>query len=63
MVTVSAYTIVEAESMEKALEMGAEREAVIGDERFGNDARSEWIICEADGEPQNIRIERSDDEF
>lgn len=53
-VTVSAYTEVEANSLEEAIKIAERRSVSIGDERSGVFADEVWTIDEADGEPQNI---------
>lgn len=53
-VTVSAYTEVEAESLEEAIEIAETREVEIGTKRSGVDHEEVWAITEADGEPQDI---------
>lgn len=52
-VTVSAYTTVEADSLEEAIAAAKEREVVIGG-RGGEDQNEEWIIDDADGSPSEI---------
>lgn len=53
-VTVSAYTEVEANSLEEAIEIAKGRSVLIGDERSGVFVDEMWAIDEADGEPTNI---------
>jgi hypothetical protein len=53
-VTVSAYTIVEAESLEKAIEISRDREVAIGLLHTSNDPHYQWIIEDADGQAQDI---------
>jgi hypothetical protein len=53
-VTVSAYTTVEADSLEEALKLAEDREVVIGGICSGTDEREQWVIDEADGSPLNI---------
>lgn len=55
-VTVSAYTEVEAETLEEALAEASERAVVIGGFRSGYSPREEWIIDEADGEVTNAHV-------
>jgi hypothetical protein len=53
-VTVTAYTIVEAASLEEALDKAARlpvRLMLAGDA----DVQTMWVIDEADGSPKNIR--------
>lgn len=52
-VTVSAYTNVEADSLEEAIEAAVNREVVLSG-RGGEDADEEWIIDDADGLPEDI---------
>ena len=56
-VTVSAYTIVEADTLEEAMRQAEEREAVIGGLHSGEQADESWIIETADGLATNIRLE------
>lgn len=56
-VTVSAYTIVEAETLEEAIEIAKGREAAIGLLHTTNDPNEQWIIEDADGGPQNIHAD------
>lgn len=53
-VTVSAYTEVEADTLEEALAEAAGRDVVIGGHRSGYSPREEWIIDDADGEVENV---------
>lgn len=55
-VVVSAYTEVEANSLEEAIKIAEGRSVLIGDERNGVFVDEVWAIDidEADGEPQNI---------
>jgi hypothetical protein len=56
-VTVSAYTEVEADTQEEALEEAEGRDVVIGGLHTGADPGETWVIEEADGIPQNIRCD------
>lgn len=56
-VTVSAYTTVEAATLEEAIKIAEGRDAVIGGMNSGEDPRESWIIEDADGVPKNIRID------
>ena len=57
-VTVSAYTKVEANTLEEAIKISEERGVVI-DLWWGDDrAKEAWIIEDVDGLPQNIHDER-----
>lgn len=56
-VTVSAYTIVEADSLEEAIEAATDRAVAIGGIGSGELDDETWIIEEADGEPMNIHGE------
>lgn len=53
-VTVSAYTEVEAETLEQAIEEARSRSVEIGDERSGYSPSEHWLVTEADGEPMEI---------
>lgn len=55
-VTVSAYTVVEADSLEEAIELAESREMVIGGVHTGTDPDKQWIVDEVDGSPENIRL-------
>ena len=54
LVTVSAYTEVEAETLEDAIAEAAGREIVLGSLHNGSDKSEQWVIDAADGEPTNI---------
>lgn len=49
-VTVSAYTMVEAETLEEAINIAKSREAVNG-ALGGHSEKDVWIVDEIDGEP------------
>lgn len=53
-VTVSAYTVVEAATLEEAIELSRERDVRLDFNGAGTDENSEWLIEEADGCPKNI---------
>ena len=53
-VTVSAYTNIEADTLEEAIKLSKERPVVIGGIGSGNDSVDYWIIDDADGSPENI---------
>lgn len=53
-VTVSAYTVVEADTLEEAIELSQERHPVIGGLQSGADENESWIIEDADGEATDI---------
>lgn len=57
-ITVSAYTVVEADSLEEAVAASKEREV---DTDFGGGVRPDhntsWVVSAIDGEPHNIRAE------
>lgn len=53
-ITVSTYTEVEAGSLEEAIELSEEREAVIGGVGSGYYAYDSWIVDDADGTPFDI---------
>jgi hypothetical protein len=54
-VTVSAYTEVEADTLEEAIQHAKDREVVIGGLHSGTSAAEQWIIDDADGLPSNIK--------
>jgi hypothetical protein len=54
-VTVSAYTEVQANSLEEAIKIAATRDVEIGGMGSGNDPDESWIIDDADGAHQEIR--------
>ena len=56
-VTVSAYTEVEADTLEEAMEEAEGREVVIGGLHSGTQAAESWIIDEADGSAENISLD------
>ena len=56
-VTVSAYTIVEADTLADAIEIAEGRQVEIGGEREGVDDNEVWSITDADGQPENIHGE------
>lgn len=60
-VTVSAYTEIEAASEEEALKIASSRGVVIGGIGSGNMADESWIIDDPDGEPQDIYLEDVED--
>jgi hypothetical protein len=55
-ITVSAFTVVEADTLEAAIEIAEGRQAVIGGINSGESKYESWIVEEADGEPQDIRV-------
>lgn len=55
-VTVSAYTTVEAPSLEDAIKLAEDREVVIGGANSGKTEEENWIIDDADGTAQNIHV-------
>lgn len=55
MVTVSAFTTVDAETLEDAIVEAESRPVVIGGINSRESRLESWIIDEADGEPQEIR--------
>lgn len=59
-VTVSAFTEVEAETLEAAMEEAASRQVIVGGINSGALSREEWIINEPDGEPFQIRHDKGD---
>lgn len=56
-VTVSAYTEVEADSKEEAMEIARDRAVEIGGNGSGQYPDESWIIDDADGSPVDIRFE------
>ncbi len=55
-VTVSAFTIVEADTLQEAIEIAEDRTPVIGGIGTGEDSDENWVIEEADGLPKNIHL-------
>jgi hypothetical protein len=55
-VTVSAFTIVEADTLEAALVKAEDRPVTIGGVNSGESRWESWIIDEADGDAQDIRV-------
>lgn len=56
-VTVSAVTEVEADTAEEAREIAKERLVTIRRGHGDNgEAREQWVIDDADGDPQNITL-------
>lgn len=53
-VGVSAYTIVDAETLTEAIKIANGRVAVLGGTGSGSDETEDWIIEDADGSPQDI---------
>lgn len=53
-VTVSAYTTVEADTLEQAIALADDRQMVTGGIGSGADEDEQWIVDEIDGAPQNI---------
>ena len=53
-VTVSAITVVSANSLAEAIEKAQERAAVLGGIGTGANIAEEWVVEEIDGEVQNI---------
>lgn len=53
-VTVSAYTEVEADTLEEAIEEAEGRDVAIGRLHTGNEPNEVWIIEDADGSPEGI---------
>jgi hypothetical protein len=56
-VTVSAYTEVEADTEEEARAEAESRDVVIGGLHTGNDPDESWIIEDADGSPEDVRLD------
>ena len=57
-VTVSAYTEVEADSLEDAIDIASSREVVLGGTQSGADESEEWVIDDADGIPMDIYLDK-----
>lgn len=55
-VTVSAYTEVEAETEAEAIKKAMEREVVLGGFVGAADGTEEWVIDDADGTPQDVTV-------
>ena len=55
-ITVSAFTTVEADTAEEAIEIAEARSAVIGGINIGESRDDSWIVDEADGEPCDIKV-------
>jgi len=55
MVTVSAYTTVEAQTLEEAIRLAGDRGADIGGNCTGVSERECWVVAEIDGEPFDIK--------
>lgn len=49
-ITVTAYTEVEAETLEEAIKIACDRSAVVGGSGSGYSADEHWIVDDADGE-------------
>lgn len=58
-VTVSAYTIVEADSLEEAIEKAKVRSVELHFNGSGTDPDEVWCIEDADGEPENVTGEQA----
>lgn len=56
-VTCTAFTLVEAETAEDAIKIAKDRGVVLGGVGSGADSSDTFVIDEADGEPENIRVE------
>ena len=55
-VTVSAYTEVEADTIEEAIKIASDRECELGFNGCGYECNDYWIIDAADGMPTIMRI-------
>jgi hypothetical protein len=53
-VTVSAFTEVQAETLEEAIKIANSRDVVLGGPGSGTYPDESWVIEYADGEPTNI---------
>ena len=58
-VTVSAYTEVEADSLEEAIKVASARECELGFNGCGYESTDYWIIDSADGMPVDITGEEA----
>lgn len=56
-VTISVMTIVEAETLEEAIEVAEQRSIEAAQWHSGNQKKEVWVSDEYDGEPQNIHEE------
>lgn len=54
LVTVSAYTEIEADTLEKAFEEADSREVVFGGMGAYSDSNEMWVVDEIDGIPEEI---------
>lgn len=54
-VTTSAYTVIEADTLEEAIALSENRAVVLGGIGSGVSEDEDWIIDDADGSPQNIK--------
>jgi hypothetical protein len=59
-VTVSAYTEVQAETLDDAMKIAATRDVVIGGTGTGNEPDEAWIIEDADGAPVDVYHDEDD---
>lgn len=57
MITVSAITVVKANSLEEAIEIAQAREGALDHLGNGTDETEAWMVGEIDGEPFNIHGE------
>ncbi len=55
-VTVSAYTVVDADSLEEAIEIAQGRQPVIGGINSSESPDESWIVDEADGDAKDIQL-------
>ena len=60
-VTVSAYTKVEAETLEEAIEISKHREAGIEFNGAGLEESETWLVDDVDGEVEFLHGEETDD--
>lgn len=56
-ITVSAATVVEAETLEEAIEIAKDRDAELEFLGSNTDETEVWAISDADGTPENIHQE------
>jgi hypothetical protein len=57
-VTVSAYTEVEADTLEEAIKISERRDVVLGGPGSGAYPDESWIIDDADGAPTDIHHDK-----
>lgn len=58
-VTISVYTVVEADTLEEAIKIGNERSLMSIPRGSSEDCNEEWVADELDGMPESIRVEEN----